>query len=236
MSTRALTHKQRTFAELVAGGCSKVDAFRRAYPSDRRGKQTEWQGAKRVARQPKVIAEIERLSLLRAPHDVAAQTDHVAARLLELTKDSDPIVALRAIAQWAKLAEAGLLKPPVIDNTERDRLVDELMAFYERASVVKVQNETVLLAPRVPKSEEESDGPVVNVESTDTELSEAVPLTVVEELPSQSPPQWVGYHKTAEGLDQPECTQQRTATSPEYAWVNLAGHFGKARRRRVRIS
>jgi hypothetical protein len=236
MSTHALTHKQRTFAELVAGGCSKVDAFRRAYPSDRRGKQTEWQGAKRVARQPKVIAEIERLSLLRAPHDFVAQADHVAARLLELTKDSDPVVALRAIAQWAKLAEAGLFKPPVIDNTERDRLVDELMAFYERASAVKIQNETVLLAPGIPKSEAEGDGLVVDVESADTELSEALPLPVIEELPSKSLPPWVAHHKTSEGFDQSECTQQHTATAPEYEWVNLPGHFGKARRRRVRIS
>jgi hypothetical protein len=236
MSERGLTFKQTRFAELVASGCSKVEAFRQAYPSDRRGRGTASEGAKRVARLPKVQAEVQRLSLLRSPYDATAQAQHIVARLLDLSKDPDPAIALRAIAQWGKLAEAGLLKPPGIDDTERDRLVDELVGLYERASAVRVQNETVLLAPGIPKSEEESDGQVVDVEIADTELSEAVPLPVVEELPSQSLPPWVAHHKTAEGLDQPECTQQHTATTPEYEWVNLPGHFGKARRRRVRIS
>jgi hypothetical protein len=237
MGARPLTHKQRTFAELVAGGCSKVDAFRRAYPSDRRGKQTEWQGAKRVARQPKIIAEIERLSLLHAPHDAAAQAEHITARLLELTKSREPGVALRAIGQWAKMMEAGLLKVPLAAHaSERERLVDDLMAFYEKAAVVKAQNEIALPPPAIPKSEGEFHGPVVDIESDDTALSEVVPPPVVEELPSRSLPPSFANHGTSDGRDQPEPTQQQTTTTPEYQWVNLPGHFGKARKRRVRIS
>jgi hypothetical protein len=108
----SLTAKQQRFAELLASGSTKVGAFRQAYPSEGRSKGTEWEGAKRVARHPAVAAEVQRLTLLRSPHDAAAQAEHIAARLLELTKDPDPAVALRAIAQWGKLADAGLLKPP----------------------------------------------------------------------------------------------------------------------------
>jgi hypothetical protein len=53
MGGRGLTHKQQKFAELLAAGCTKVEAFRRAYPSDQRGKGTEWEGAKRVGAYPK---------------------------------------------------------------------------------------------------------------------------------------------------------------------------------------
>jgi hypothetical protein len=142
MGARGLTAKQQRFAELLASGTTKVDAFRQAYPSDRRGKGTAWEGAKRVARHPAVAAEVQRLTLLRSPHDAAAQAEHIAARLLELTKNPEPAVALRAIAQWGKLAEAGLLKPPpgaakqgnvAGEHNERARIIDELRGLYEKA-------------------------------------------------------------------------------------------------------
>jgi hypothetical protein len=142
MGERGLTYKQQRFAELVAGGCSKVEAFRRAYPSDRRGKATESEGAKRVAHIPKVMAEIQRLILLRSPHDVVAQSEHIAARLLELTKNPESEIALRAIAQWAKLAESGLLRSRPIEGRtgiesppspdERRQLIDHLRALYQK--------------------------------------------------------------------------------------------------------
>src|SRR6516225_6541953 len=103
MGERGLTFKQRQFAALVASGSTKVDAFRRAYPGGPRSRGTEWEAAKRVSRAPKVKAEICRLTL--SHYDAAAQAEHVTARLLELTKDPNPSVALRAIAQWGKLAE-----------------------------------------------------------------------------------------------------------------------------------
>jgi hypothetical protein len=186
MGERDMTFKQRRFAELLASGCSKVEAFRRAYPSDQRGKGTEWEGAKRVARLPKVAAEVERLTLLRSPHDAAAQAGHIAARLLELTKNPDPSVALRAIAQWGKLAEAGLLKPPhAIDNREKDRLVDELMTFYSKKSAGEERHAAAPLLPLTP--EPEGDDQVIDVEST---LSEPDPISVAEDpsLRSLLPP------------------------------------------------
>jgi hypothetical protein len=143
MGERPLTGKQQRFAELVAGGASKSDAFRRAYPSDLRGKATVWAGAQKVAAVPKVAAEVQRLRLLRSPHDAAAQAEHIAARLLELTKSPEPEVALRAISQWAKLREAGLLRPAAIDQPtingrqpsadERRQILDELKALYQKA-------------------------------------------------------------------------------------------------------
>jgi hypothetical protein len=154
MGTRGLTSKQRRFAELLAGGSTKAGAFREAYPSDRRGKGTEWEGAKRVARLPQVAAEVQRLTLLHSPHDLQAQADHIAARLLELSKSQEPAVALRAIAQWGKLAEAGLLKPPTVAapdsdvagrQSERARILDDLRRLYEKALGTKGQRRNELL-------------------------------------------------------------------------------------------
>ena len=67
MGVKGLTFKQQRFAELVASGHTKAESFRVAYPSTQRGKRTVWEGAKRVARLPKVAAEVERLTLSRCP-------------------------------------------------------------------------------------------------------------------------------------------------------------------------
>ena len=167
MGARSLTSKQQRFAELLAGGSTKVDAFRQAYPSDRRGKATAWEGAKRVARHPAVAAEVQRLTLSRSPFDMAAQAQHVAARLLELSKSSEPSVALRAIAQWGKLAEAGLLKsqPTVAQQgdiaagrIERARIIEELKGLYATALGPGSQQRNELVASINAESSEGADG------------------------------------------------------------------------------
>jgi hypothetical protein len=174
MGGRGLTHKQQKFVEFLVAGCTKVEAFRRAYPSDRRSKGTEWEGAKRVARLPKVQAEIQRRSLLHSPHDAAAQAEHITARLLELTKDSDPTVALRAIAQWAKLSEEGLLRPrPAASEGEKDQLVEELIALYNKASV-EAQSEAAPLRSRIPEQQAQSTVQVIDVKSE--ELASSLPV------------------------------------------------------------
>jgi hypothetical protein len=155
MGARSLTSKQRRFAELLASGCTKVDAFRQAYPSGQRTKGTEWEGAKRVARHPAVAAEVQRLTLLRSPHDAAIQAEHVSARLLELSKSSEPSIALRAIAQWGKLAEAGLLKSPTTSAKQSDaadrpietaRIIEELRGLYQEALGPDWQHRNELVA------------------------------------------------------------------------------------------
>jgi hypothetical protein len=70
---------------------------------------------------------------------MVAQAEHIAARLLELTKNPEPVVALRAIAQWGKLAEAGLLKPPTTadhrpeasaQRVDRAQILEDLRRLY----------------------------------------------------------------------------------------------------------
>jgi hypothetical protein len=158
MGERGLTFKQRKFAELLAGGSTRVAAFREAFPSAGRSKGTEYEGAKRVGRLPKVAAEVQRLTLLRSPHDATAQAEHVAARLLELMKDSNPEISLRAISRWSALCVAGILKPPPISQRaengrqpsadEKRQILDELKALYQKA-VPRPQNSAEQLDPPI---------------------------------------------------------------------------------------
>ena len=176
MGERGLTYKQQRFAELVASGCTNVGAFRSVYTSVRRGKATESEGAKRVAHLPKVVAEVQRLTLLRSPHDAAAQSEHIAARLLELTKSPEPEVALRAIAQWAELEKRGLLRPRPIEQSadsgrrpsadDRRQIIDQLRALYQKA-LPKPQNFAEQLGQPITELPKPHDL-AIDVELTDT--------------------------------------------------------------------
>jgi hypothetical protein len=223
MEERGLTSKQRRYAALVASGSTKVQAFRVAYPSVAgRTQASEWEGAKRVGRVPKVKAEICRLTLSHA----VAQAEHVTARLLELTKDPDSSIALRAIAQWAKLTEAGLLKPPeAVSQAQNDRIIDELL------SLVKADHEPEPLRTLTLKSDD--NGGVFDVESEGTTIGERVPIPETEASPMRSlfPPtdqESAAQSLPAEGPEDPD------VTTDEVEWRNLPGYFGKPRRVRVR--
>ena len=176
MGERGLTYKQQRFAELVASGCTNVGAFRSVYPSIRRGKATESEGAKRIAHLPKVVAEVQRLTLLRSPHDAAAQSEHIAARLLELTKSPEPEVALRAIAQWAELEKRRLLRPRPIEqhadrgqrpsDDERRQIINQLRALYQK-TLPKPQNFAEQLGQPITELPKPHDL-AIDVEPTDT--------------------------------------------------------------------
>lgn len=225
MGTRGLTHKQRKFAELLASGCTKVDAFRQAYPSDRRGQATAYEGSKRVARHPAVAAEVQRLTLLRSPHDAAAQAEHIAARLLELTKSPEPTVALRAIGQWAKLAKGGLLPPTipakqgnvVPEHIERTRLLEDLRGLYQKALGTNGQPRRELVVSTDPPSTQEAE-----------------PVSTMEEA-VQSAPDFPADQDADGGSFQLTASEEGTLDSDEYEWQQQPGSFGKARRVRVRV-
>jgi len=235
MGGRSLTHQQRLFAELLASGCTKVEAFRRAYPSNQRSKTTEWQGGKRVAGLPQVQDEVKRLTLLRSPHDVAAQSEHIAARLLELTKDSDPEVALRAIAQWSKLAEAGLLKPPIVaghaaPTIDRAQVISKLRSLYHKA-LGPPQTGTQLLDPQ-PSAAKDADGFVIEGAHEPTTITGPALLSTQDELP----PALQAAQNDGDDQAQTEVPAKRSRWPGEYEWQYLPGSFGKARRARVRIT
>jgi hypothetical protein len=238
MGARGLTSKQRRFAELLAAGSTKVDAFRQAYPSDRRGKGTEWEGANRVARLPQVAAEVQRLTLLHSPHDAQAQSQHIQARLIELSKSSEPSVALRAIAQWGKLAQAGLLKtptdvtPPYVaaPQSERARIIDELRGLYQKALGPEGQHPNELPGSTNAESIQESychtfyDG-----------ASGEPPAISVAEEPLQSLPECPTDQETGGTPAPPEVMEEAVQQPDEYEWQYQPGSFGKPRRVRVRI-
>jgi hypothetical protein len=132
-----------------------------------------------------------------------------------LTKDPDSVVALRAIAQWSKLAEAGILKRPEVYDKEKDSLIDELMGLYQK-SAIEAQ-----LRPLI-QEQPESTPQVIDVES-----EELAPLSVAEASPVRSllPP------NEQDIPDRPEAPVKTDV----YEWQNLPGYFGKSRRVRVRI-
>jgi hypothetical protein len=240
MSTRSLTSKQQRFAELLAGGCTKVDAFRSAYPSERRGKGTEWEGAKRVARHPAVAAEVQRLTLLRSPHDVTAQADHIAARLLELSKSQEPAVALRAIAQWGKMAEAGLLNPPIVaghrtevstQRVDKAQILEDLRRLYREGLEGKGQQRKELLGST---NAEPMQGTDCQILSDGAVLGE-LPAISMEEEPLRSLPESPTNQDAIGVVFLPEAREEPALQTEEYEWQYQPGFFGKPRRVRVRV-
>jgi hypothetical protein len=223
MGERALTSKQKKFAQLLAGGSSKVAAFRGAYPGGPRTKGTEWVQAKRTARVPRVAAEVHRLTML----NVAGQVEQVAARLIELSKNPDPGIALKAIAEWGKLVKGGALRPPAtahnaqsatVRHVETDRVIDELIAL---AAEAQHQADPLLLLTPEP----DSDGQLVDIEA-----EEMAPMLDMGEPPVRSllPP--AGQDDAVQPL-QPQAQKEDAV----YEWKPLPGYFGKSRCIRVRI-
>jgi hypothetical protein len=233
MGARSLTSKQRRFAELLAGGCTKVHAFRQAYPSDRRGKGTEWEGAKRVARHPAVVAEVQRLTLLKSPFDSAAQTEHIAARLIEMSKSAEASVALKAIAAWTKLAEAGLLKPPPVaghraevaaQGVDKAQILDELRKLYREGLAAKGQQRNELVTSINTGSIQGADG---QSEHNAASFNEPPPSSMMEE-PLQS---LTECPTDQDAIDEPIPPEVAIDAVPEslklgdYDRVAIPGHF-----------
>jgi hypothetical protein len=111
--------------------------------------------------------------------------------------------------------------------------VHDLKALYLKAFEVQARNATELLESATPESEEEGDGRVIDIEPEGTTLP--APLSVVEELPSRLLAPSLTNQDIAEGLDQPETARQNALQADKYEWMCLPGHFGKARRIRVRV-
>jgi hypothetical protein len=193
-----------------------------------------------VARHPAVAAEVQRLTLLHSPHDVVAQAEHVAARLLELTKSAEPAVALRAIAQWAKLAETGLLKPPAATVRQRDaatpppdraRIVNELRAIYHRTLAAEGQHGNELVGSTRPEALPAAEGQSFADDALSGELAPASAIDKPLELTRSSSTDEVADG----GLVLSEGDEGTSANDDEFEWVNVPGSFGKARKVRVRV-
>jgi hypothetical protein len=193
-----------------------------------------------VARLPQVAAEVQRLTLLHSPHDAAAQADHVAARLLELSKSQEPAVALRAIAQWGKLAEAGLLKPPttaavqgdvIARRIERARMIDDLKGLYEKAFGAKGPQRNELVVSTKTQSIEEVDCQIVSDGAVPGEL----PAISAMDQSLQSLPECPTDQEAAGTPIPPEVTEEAVQQEDEYEWQYQPGSFGKPRRVRVRV-
>jgi hypothetical protein len=101
---RELSIRQRRFAAELATGRSRAKAYAAAYPDQRMKKGTLEVEAKKVAKHPKVQAEVARLTLQLLPpvEDMRAAYEHAFSTVLRLTIES-PDERLRFdAARWLR--------------------------------------------------------------------------------------------------------------------------------------
>ena len=132
---RELTAKQAKFAALVASGSTKVGAYRQVYPG-KANKVTQWMEAQRVAKVPKVRAEIHRLQLLTLPQveDLAALRQHTVAVMVGLSIGAqNEALRMKAAAWLHEIATKELAARRAGPEEGASDVLADLRSLYRRA-------------------------------------------------------------------------------------------------------
>jgi hypothetical protein len=208
---RQLTVKQRRFALGVASGLSKTAAYGAAYPNNmKRG--TRETAAKQAAKNPRVKAEIARLTLELLPpvEDLHAAYEHAFSAILKLTLESrDDRVRFDA-ARWlrAEVERQEQKLAATRPEPEAERMLAALRALYARIEgcagapvqalemVTEVADadgspavptETTMSAPEVHA---EAEGSEMGDDCSDTEKPSAQPEFRRVPIPGHHPPKF----------------------------------------------
>jgi hypothetical protein len=133
-----LTHKQETFAQRVAEGATKAQAYRSTYNASGMAPTTVWPHASRLACHPRVAARID---ALRAEKEAVqrmcavGRTDRLIAQLEYLSDHgSSDAVKIKALELLGKTC--GMFKPqpePVPTRSPEEiqtALIDRLSAMF----------------------------------------------------------------------------------------------------------
>jgi hypothetical protein len=137
---RELTVRQRRFAAGVAGGLSRSAAYQAAYPGINMKKGTLDTTAKKLAKKPRVGAEIERLTLELLPpiQDLKQAYEHALSTIVRLTIDS-PDERLRfdaarwLVAQYEKREELeGRRAVGGVVEVSREGIIEHLRELYRQ--------------------------------------------------------------------------------------------------------
>jgi len=146
---QAPTAKQTKFAEGLASGLSKTQAYALAHPNDKSNKLSLRNEASRASRSPAVIAEVQRLwrepiILDQFPQysDPKALRAHAIATMARLTQHPDGTIAMQA-ARWLYDYANGLGAHPET-TADRTALLSDLRSLYQKALKQAPLVETVL--------------------------------------------------------------------------------------------
>jgi hypothetical protein len=131
---RELTTRQRLFAAGVASGLSRTKAHLEAYPNNMK-QSTRETAAKQAAKNPRVKAEIERLTLELLPkvEDMRAAYEHAYSTILKLTIESPDDRIRFDAARWLRAEyekREQLSDEPAPDPTQET--LAALHELYER--------------------------------------------------------------------------------------------------------
>jgi hypothetical protein len=107
MSAKELTNKEEKFAKEIAAGATQPAAYAAVY-SEKSSTATRRANGFRIAKKPRVAAEIKRLRRLPAVDDYAAIKKQMIERLLDLAEnDRNSVAQHRAIVTLIKYADEG---------------------------------------------------------------------------------------------------------------------------------
>jgi len=136
------TQAQRIFAQQLALGKSKPQAYKLAHPNQRMNPKTLASASQRAARSKAVKGELERLMaepLLQplilepcpAAKNPAMLREHAVATMLRLSRHSDPLVSFHA-AQWL-MDYANATDTRTAPAISREAILGELKGLYAKA-------------------------------------------------------------------------------------------------------
>jgi hypothetical protein len=144
---RQLTVRQRRFAAGIASGLSRTKAYAAAYPNNMKRSTLET-AAKQAAKNPRVKAEIDRLSIELLPQvkDMRAAYEHAFCTILKLSIESrnDRLrfdAARWVCAEFEKRQQLTRSAPTV----SVESLLDDLRDFCERESGRGTEEEPLVL-------------------------------------------------------------------------------------------
>jgi hypothetical protein len=140
---RELSVRQRRFAAGIAGGLSKSGAYLAAYPGINMKKGTLDTAAKKAAKNPRVKAEVERLTLELLPpvEDMRRAYDHAFSTIVRLTIDSTDARLRFDAARWVvaqcekreELEEKQRVPAGDAVPVNRESIIQELRGLYRKA-------------------------------------------------------------------------------------------------------
>jgi hypothetical protein len=183
---RELTVRQRRFAAGVAGGLSRSAAYQAAYPGINMKKGTLDTTAKKLAKKPRVGAEIDRLTLELLPpmQDLRQAYEHALSTIVKLTIDS-PDERLRfdaarwLVAQYEKreeLEEKRQVRVGGVVEMSREAILEQLRALY-RQNLPERRNQPPLVEVVAVEDTPSGDSSACEEEQTPAASGEEVHAT-----------------------------------------------------------
>jgi hypothetical protein len=226
---RELTVRQRRFAAGIASGLTKSAAYRAAYTGTNMKKGTLDTVAKKAAKNPRVKAEIGRLTLEMLPRveDMRAAYHHAFSTILKLTIDSQDDRLRFDAARWvrAEYEKRERLAPDIVTESHAEsapesaeRVIEALRGLYAKAFGTQQAGEPLMLEVEVEGTVPEGDCAPVESPDGHTDASGA-------EEPASS---------KGDSTETDRCPDGEQS-EPMFSWVPVPGRFPpKFRRMRIR--